>query len=119
MSTIYTNTEKLRRAKKHVKRLRKFYRHLRVYLVVNAILLILKLKLLLFFTAQSGAAYNELENWLAWNTVATPLLWGIGLGIHAWLVFKKRNLTWEAIKPEALRQWETKKAAKFMQEEND
>lgn len=72
---IYTNSpnERLRQAKKKVKKMKGFYIHALVYVLVNGFLL------LVYYTL----IQQEFGN----NTFVTPYLWGIGLAIHGFTVF--------------------------------
>ena len=102
--------QKLARAKKRVKELKKFYRHLRVYLVVNLILFFFKFRALRFFEAK-GMQDEGFLNWFDWNLLATPVLWGIGLLVHAFYVF--------VAKPTFIKDWEQRQIEKYMNEHND
>jgi len=94
------------RAIEKVKRIKKFHGHLRAYLVVNIGLLFLRFSGL-------GFVVNGIENtsegflsWIDWNIVAIPLLWGVGLFIHA-----ARTFDWIPIFGE---KWEERKIKEFM-----
>ncbi|MEL6918868.1 MAG: 2TM domain-containing protein, partial [Bacteroidota bacterium] len=100
--------EKLIKAKKRVERIRSFYKHLTVYLIINILILLLKIYFLGFFGG-SGIQNQGFITWIEWNVIATPLLWGIGLAIHGIYVF--------SIKPDFLKKWEARKIQEYM--END
>lgn len=72
------NIEQLRmdRARKRVKSIMGFYKHLAAYVVVNSILLAIK-----WFTMDKGEVFWE------FSTFSTVLFWGIGLAFHAFGVF--------------------------------
>ncbi|MFT3795758.1 2TM domain-containing protein [Flavobacterium sp.] len=72
------NIEQLRmeRARKRVKAMMGFYKHLMVYVVVNAVLLAIK-----YFNLDPGETFFELGNF------STAFFWGIGLVFHAMSVF--------------------------------
>jgi uncharacterized integral membrane protein len=63
-------------AVKRVKKIKGFYSHLVVYIVINIMVFILN--------AQS---INEGESYFQWKTLTTPFFWGIGLLAHALSVF--------------------------------
>ena len=76
MENNYQEEQKYLIAKKKVKRIKGFYMHLTAYILVNAFLLILR--------AMSGGGWKifwEFESY------ATLLFWGIGIGFHAFGVF--------------------------------
>ncbi len=102
-------------AKKRVEGLRAFYKHLTAYLVVNGLLLILKWRLLEILL-ENGNDAPGFVNWFEWNVIATPVLWGIGLGVHALYVFVYQSGT-KSFKPEFLNEWENRQIKKYMEEE--
>ena len=73
----YHNSEEARyeRAKKRVRAVSGFYKHLTVYIIVNIFLLVIK-----YFNGQ-GKGFNE------FSTYSTAVFWGIGLAFHALGVF--------------------------------
>ena len=88
METINQNTEKYLYAQNKVKELKRFYRHLTIYLIVNTFIIV-------------GTFYdrdfNFAEFW-KFETFSTALFWGIGLLSHAASVFGRELLfdkTWE------------------------
>ena len=111
-------SEKFVRAQKQVERIKKFYGHLRVYIVVNLVILAFKFQLFDYFTGK-GIADSGFYNWLDWNIIATPVLWGIGLLVHGLVVFKFGAITWKTIKPKALERWEDEQLEKFIREEEE
>lgn len=83
-------------AYKHVKRIKGFYVHALVYVLVNAFITI--------------SAFNRnligSEIFFRWETFSTTLFWGIGLLAHGLSVFG-RNLFFNA-------DWEERKIQEFM-----
>src|SRR6476660_8627305 len=73
----YQNSEEARyeRAKKRVRAVSGFYKHLAVYIIVNGFLLATK-----YFKGGSQDFYE-------FNTFSTMFFWGIGLAFHALGVF--------------------------------
>jgi len=84
-------------AYKRVKRIKGFYIHLLVYMLINAFIII--------------SSYNKsllgTEIFFRWETFATALFWGIGLLAHGLSVFG-RNLFFDA-------DWEERKIKEFME----
>jgi arginine exporter protein ArgO len=66
----------MERARKRVKSMMGFYKHLSAYLIVNVFLLTLK-----YFNQDEGEIFFE------FGTFSTAFFWGIGLGFHAISVF--------------------------------
>lgn len=68
--------QKLERAKKRVKAIAGFYKHLMVYILVNLFLITLK-----YINLDKGEVFFE------FSTFSTAFFWGIGLVFHAFGVF--------------------------------
>lgn len=94
----YSQEERYLKAKERIKKLKGFYIHLSVYIIVNTVLLML---------IYSG--YNIKINFWQLGSFFTPLGWGVGLAIHALVVFGP-NLSF-------LKRWEEKKLDQFINEE--
>ena len=73
----YQNSEEARyeRAKKRVRAVSGFYKHLAVYIIVNTVLILMK-----YFSEGKGDFYE-------FSTFSTAFFWGIGLAFHALGVF--------------------------------
>ncbi|QEE51351.1 2TM domain-containing protein [Flavobacterium alkalisoli] len=76
MENSFEERERLERAKKKVKSIKGFYRHLTVYLFVNAFILISR-----------AIGMEPGEDFWRWGTFSTALFWGMGLLLHAASVF--------------------------------
>ena len=86
---------KFQRAKNKVEKLRKFYSHLTVYLVINSIITGFKV-------------YNNLDSWdaftadlFSFSTLSSWIIWGLILLVHAFTVFILPSLLgydWEELK---------------------
>ena len=85
-------------ALKRVKKIKGFYTHALVYVVINIMLVIVN-----FQNLEQGESYFQFKN------VSTLLFWGIGLAAHAFTVFV----------PNAVfsKEWEEKKIKQFIEEE--
>src|SRR5690606_6733084 len=103
----YSENRKIQKARKRVEALKGFYKHLLVYLLVNAALFVVRGNVLDFFRS-SNPDKNFLE-WIDWNILIVPFFWGIGLLFHAAKVFQ--------YKFPFIKKWEQKKLEKFMKEE--
>ncbi len=69
------------RALKKVGVIRRFYKHLRVYIIINVLLLLLRAKIFKFFN-DGNISDVQFDRWLDWNTYGTASIWGVALFIH-------------------------------------
>ncbi len=76
MESRYQNEERILSAKKKVKKIKGFYTHLLVYVVINIMIVISN-----FQNLGPGESYFQYENFF------TLFFWGIGLAIHGLSVF--------------------------------
>ena len=67
-------------AYKQVKRIKGFYTHLLVYILVNAFLIC------------RGVIFKDTQEFWRWETFSTAIFWGIGLTAHGLSVFGKNIL---------------------------
>lgn len=96
-----TNDEiKYQQALKRVKRIKGFYSHLVIYIVINTMLLIVNFKNL-----------DANENFWRWQTFSTVLFWGIGLVAHGMSVFIPALLMGK--------DWEERKINELMEKEKN
>ena len=89
---------KYQQALKRVKRIKGFYSHLMVYIVINTMLLIVKYKNL-----------DMGENFWRWQTFNTVFFWGIGLVAHGLSVFLPSFMMGK--------DWEERKIKELMEKE--
>ncbi len=94
----FINEQKYERAKKRVRALSGFYKHLAAYVIVNAILLLIK-----YYDLGAG------ENMLTFSNFSTVIFWGIGLFFHGVGVFGSKLVFGN--------QWEERKIAEIMDKE--
>ena len=105
-------SQKFIEAQKRVKEIKGFYNHLTAYIVVNAALIFIRIPIVVFFADRLGDQADQgFFEWLNWNVLITPLLWGIGLFIHFIVVFGRKS--------GFIRNWEERKIREFMQEEDE
>jgi len=64
------------RAKNRVRKIRRFYKHLSIYIIVNIIIFIINT-----YNLNPNESYFEFKNF------STVIFWGIGLCIHAFMIF--------------------------------
>jgi uncharacterized integral membrane protein len=89
---------KYQEAVKRVKRIKGFYTHAAVYVVINIILLIVNTQ-------------NSSEGFFHWKNFTTPLFWGIGLVAHGFSVFVPTMILGK--------DWEDKKIKELMEKEKN
>ena len=77
----YTGDENYNAAYRRVKRLKRFYSHLKIFLIVNIIIIVSSLTRDNFNEGMDFSGLTE------WHTYSTAFFWGIGLVAHALSVF--------------------------------
>lgn len=101
--------EKREKAKKRVNELKQFYSHIRVYILVNILLLLLKSEFIDFVTGETDHFDPNFIKWLDLNVIITPVLWGIGLLIHGLYAYRHKFVF--------IKRWEQVQIQKFLEEE--
>lgn len=100
-----------KKAEKRVKEERGFYKHAAVYLLMNVIIFIFKIKIGDYVNSENY------ESFLPWNLIITPLLWGIGLLGHGlWTFREKSGLDKLVNRSIYSKKWEEKKIKEIMNE---
>ncbi|MCF8715175.1 2TM domain-containing protein [Joostella atrarenae] len=92
--------EKYRIAKERVNKLKGFYWHLAIYIVINSYILT---------NIYISKGYTG-EGFWHWTSFITLFFWGIGLLFHAWGVFGPRFLF--------SKKWEEKQIEKYLAKED-
>jgi uncharacterized integral membrane protein len=87
-------------ALKRVRKIKGFYTHLIVYIVINVMIIVLNTQNL-----KTGESYFQ------WNNFATALFWGIGLASHGLSVFLPAIVLG--------RNWEERKIKELMEKEKN
>ena len=70
-------------AYKRIKRLKRFYSHLKIFIIVNIIIIVSSLTR----DKSAGLLVMDLSGLTEWHTYSTAFFWGIGLLAHALSVF--------------------------------
>lgn len=91
------------KAKNKVKKLKQFYAHLTVYIVINTVITVVKI----MHNLNNGESLNEA--FFDFATVITWLLWGIAIALHAFSVFGLPFILGV--------DWEERKIEKYMNDE--
>lgn len=76
MESNFEEQKRLERAKKRVKKIKGFYSHLLVYVVINIMIVIININNL-----EPGESYFQ------WKNFITLFFWGLGLAVHGLSVF--------------------------------
>jgi 2TM domain len=78
---------KYERAQHKVKIIKGFYKHLRVYIIINLFLLLIRAKIFRFLR-DGDFSDVHFERWLDYNSYGTILVWGVALLIHGLYAFQ-------------------------------
>lgn len=97
--------ERYNAAYKKVKKIKGFYSHLKVYLIINVIIVASSLN-----SNFIGSGF-DLSGLSEWHTYSTAFFWGIGLVIHAVSVFGPNIFFSE--------DWEQRKIKEFMEKDKN
>ncbi|NRD19683.1 2TM domain-containing protein [Winogradskyella eckloniae] len=98
-----TEDFKLMKAKNKVEKLKRFYNHLIVYLLINTVITAVKV----MNNMNNGETFNEA--FFDLSTLMTWMVWGIVLAIHAFSVFGLPLIVGD--------DWEERKIEKYMKDE--
>ncbi|APY01470.1 2TM domain-containing protein [Lacinutrix venerupis] len=100
MNTNQIDQQRLERAKKRVKRIKGFYTHLLIYIVINTVIVFINIDNL-----KPGQSYFQ------WYNFITLTIWGIPLIIHGLTVFLPNFILGT--------NWEERKIKEIMENENN
>ncbi|MBF4487272.1 MULTISPECIES: 2TM domain-containing protein [unclassified Flavobacterium] len=105
----FSTDESYNIAYKKVKKIKGFYSHLKVYIIVNAIIIITSVNRNFVGYDFNNGNHFTIRSLNNWEIYSTALFWGIALLIHAFTVFG----------PDIFfgRDWEQKKIQKYMERE--
>ncbi|NKI32730.1 2TM domain-containing protein [Croceivirga thetidis] len=102
-----TDNNKYLRAKKRVEEIKSFYRHLKVFVVINGVFYLFKLGVFNSFLPEWVNSEPQFFNWVNMNVV----LWGVILVVH--FIYIYRN------KIPFLKKWEERQIQKIMDREKE
>lgn len=99
----FSTDERYNLAYRKVKKIKGFYSHLRVYIIVNAIIIFSNVNRDFWGRGYEGRGFFD------WHTYSTAIFWGIALLIHAFTVFG----------PDIFfsKDWEQRKIQRFMEKD--
>ncbi len=95
----------LKRAKQRVERIKSFYNHVVVFVLINGVLLLLKDEITIAIFGEEGLSIPKLMDWVNWNLY----IWMGILTIHALIAFGKR--------PSFMRKWEARQINKYIEQD--
>ena len=96
-------------AQKKVDEIKSFYGHLRAYIIINILLILLQTELVDFILDKNRDLDPSFFEWVDLNILLTPILWGVGLAIHGLYVYRHKFTF--------LKSWEERKIREFMEED--
>lgn len=102
---------KYQRAQQRVAKIRGFYNHLAVYLIVNIVLILMQDKMTFILLSKRVFGSPEILESINWDVFGTPIIWGIFLIFHAIKVFGNFSLFGK--------NWEEKKIQQYIEENKD
>ncbi len=92
-------------AEKRMKSIKRFYMHLFTFFIIVPLILLIRLYLVpQFLIVPENEGFN---NWLSFNFLLMPILWGIVVAIHGLIVFSNHPL----------KKWEKKKISEVLDKE--
>tara|TARA_R110001592_G_scaffold347126_1_gene640184 strand:- start:255 stop:575 length:321 start_codon:yes stop_codon:yes gene_type:complete len=94
---------KFLKAKNKVEKLKRFYTHLGVYFIINTIITVVKVM------SNMNMGETFYQAFYDFSTLATWLVWGIAIALHAFSVFGLPLILGE--------DWEERKIEKYMNDE--
>lgn len=113
-----TNGEhlKLSKARRQVGAIKGFYNHLTVYVLINLGLFAIKSNIFHYFRDIGLNDANFLD-WVYWNIMITPLIWGVALFLHGLYVFKFKSVPLRELMSKSIKDWEEKQIRRFMEKD--
>lgn len=94
-------------AKKKVAKIKGFYNHLVIYIIVNIVLFLLQDKITIIFLSKRAFGNPEFLETINWDVFGMPIVWGLILIIHAVNVFGNGFFFG--------RKWEERQIQKYME----
>lgn len=107
----------LKKAEKRLERVKRFYRHFSVYIVVNIILFGVYLTLYNQFNWQE-ITDPDFQYWWMVNLISTPLLWGLGVLIHGLFALNVIKFHKKGSTPSFMKKWEERQIQKYLEKDN-
>ena len=95
------------KAQKRVTQIKNFYNHILIFVMVNIVVLVgwyAAIPRIGVLDAQN----TDFNNWIFWNVILFPVIWGIALIIHGLVAFGKFGF---------IRRWEERKIDEYMEQE--
>lgn len=110
------NIETYELARDRVKNLKYFYQHFLVFVILSVILLINGHPILTVLK-HKGATDQEFLNWVAWNILLLPVIWGMVVLVHGLVVFRnKAKYRTHMLTPGFVKRWEERQLEKYLRQ---
>ena len=106
------------RAKAKVGQIKRLYNSLAVFVFANSIIMILKIIALRMFR-NNGVTDIGFLDWFNLNILLIPIFWGIGLLVHAFIVFKTEETSLGSYINTKLRKWEVQQIQKYINQDKE
>ncbi|SNZ00516.1 2TM domain-containing protein [Flagellimonas pacifica] len=101
------DSDKYEKAKKRVKELKGFYNHLKIFIIVNGVLYLLKSGWLTSFMPKGFPTESYYFDWIHSNLI----LWGLIVAVHALILFRHKF--------PFLKKWEERQIQKYMDQDSE
>lgn len=98
------------RAKKRVERVKRYYFHLIKFAIITLLILVFKGRVLEIFI-KKGVEDENILQWMEWNILAIPIIWGLVLLVIGLRLF--------VFKSNILKNWEEKQIQKQLESDQE
>lgn len=105
-----------KQARKRLNEIKELYKYLGIFVIFSVLLIWIKTDILEWFL-DDAIQNTAFKQWLTWNVIGIPIIWGAGLVIYTIYILKVKYNTWEELKPKLLKDWEKKQIQKILQED--
>ncbi len=105
MATKNNRQSKIERARSRVAKIKGYYRHIAIFIIINGFLLLSKKSIAIALFGEGNPVNSKAMSWVEWNLY----IWLAILAIHTILVFGKAPLF--------MKKWEDRQIDKFIEEE--
>lgn len=104
-----SDMESFIKARNRVSHIKSLYAHLVLFVLGTTTLLLFKTRIINYLIAK-GATDEGFLDWIAWQIVFIPILWGLILALFGLYLFK--------FKINFLKKWEERQMRKYMRDED-
>ncbi len=97
----------LESAKRRINAIKDFYHHLGKFILASAVLLSLKQNIVEWVLEHGGNTDPNFLQWVDWNILAVPIIWGIVIAVQGYAVFGYP----------LIKNWEERQVQKYLKED--